>query len=261
MCVRIPPSEGFLFGTPYMRIVSKFNDYYDSVLNTGYEDSKVFVRNTTNFKQRGDIKNDVVEDLWDRMKAKANISVLDYPLYNSQQLVSFRSKNGLIKLTTLGVLFCGKYFPSIKCDVEDCGGSSTTSYFYTAADTLAFLSDNEFNPKKRPSTHKIYRRSSNKDIVKVLTDYFDDRQFDKDWCVEHKITSAVFDGWLYINPPLKDYMFYKALDSYTAFQEIEMWLSGTLSWPFNMMIELADEYRVAAHGFDTKYGFRKRPKG
>jgi len=43
-------------------------------------------------------------------------------------------------------------------------------------------------------------------------------------------------------------------------QELDMWISGTLAWPQNMMIEIDDKYRIIAHGFDEKYGFRKRPQ-
>ena len=50
------------------------------------------------------------------------------------------------------------------------------------------------------------------------------------------------------------------LDPFTAYQEIDMWISGTLSYPQNFMVDIEDKYKVLEHGFDPKYGFRTRPK-
>jgi hypothetical protein len=63
-----------------------------------------------------------------------------------------------------------------------------------------------------------------------------------------------------VNPSLKDVEFYKVLDSFTAYQEIDMFISGTLPQSTAMPIEIADKDKIPQHGFD-KWSFRKTPKG
>ncbi len=62
-----------------------------------------------------------------------------------------------------------------------------------------------------------------------------------------------------LNPRLKDYGFDRIKDSFTAFQEISMYLS-------NILIEqketaaVEDKFRIEQHGFDLKTSFRKEKK-
>jgi hypothetical protein len=83
---------------------------------------------------------------------------------------------------------------------------------------------------------------------------------DVDFLIQNKITNFVlFENAITINDNLSDYQLYKALDPYSAFQELDMWLSGILSYPQNIMIEVEDSSKIKKHGFDHKYGFRTRP--
>ena len=60
------------------------------------------------------------------------------------------------------------------------------------------------------------------------------------------------------NPNLKELQFYKIVDSFTAFQEIAMYLSNQLVRR-DKPDEIADKYKISQHGFDPTYSFRKRP--
>lgn len=62
-----------------------------------------------------------------------------------------------------------------------------------------------------------------------------------------------------INPNLKEYGFYKAIDAFTAFQEIQMFISGVLGVGEKDIIVIDDKHKIKAHGFD-KWSFRKEPK-
>ena len=66
-------------------------------------------------------------------------------------------------------------------------------------------------------------------------------------------------GLLIINPLLKDYEFYKVVDTFQAFQEIQMFLGGVLGRGEKEIIQVADKYKIEQHGFD-KWSFRKEPK-
>lgn len=64
---------------------------------------------------------------------------------------------------------------------------------------------------------------------------------------------------LVLNPNLKKMGFQTAVDPYTAFQEIMMYISGVLGTPSNPMVAVSEKTKVAKHGFD-KWSFRKPPK-
>jgi hypothetical protein len=49
------------------------------------------------------------------------------------------------------------------------------------------------------------------------------------------------------------------MDPFTTYQELSMFVDGKIAYPGNSMTVIEDKYRIAAHGFDTKYGFRTRP--
>ena len=52
------------------------------------------------------------------------------------------------------------------------------------------------------------------------------------------------------------------VDTYTAFQEIQMYISGVLGTNEDGHdTNQTEKEKVRQHGFDPKYGFRTRPKG
>ena len=62
-----------------------------------------------------------------------------------------------------------------------------------------------------------------------------------------------------INPCLKDYGFERIKDSFTAFQEISMYLSNILVEQKETAV-VEDKFRIEKHGFDLKTSFRKGKK-
>lgn len=62
---------------------------------------------------------------------------------------------------------------------------------------------------------------------------------------------------LILNPNLSELRFQQVMDPYTAFQEIDMYLSGVLGQSANPMVAISDQDRIAKHGFD-KWSFRKK---
>ena len=63
----------------------------------------------------------------------------------------------------------------------------------------------------------------------------------------------------FINPKLKDYGFDRIKDSFTAFQEISMYLSNILVEQKEIAV-IEDKFRIEQHGFDLKTSFRKEKK-
>lgn len=62
-----------------------------------------------------------------------------------------------------------------------------------------------------------------------------------------------------LNPRLKNYGFDRIKDSFTAFQEISMYLSNILVEQKEVAV-IEDKYRIEQHGFDLKKSFRKEKK-
>lgn len=62
-----------------------------------------------------------------------------------------------------------------------------------------------------------------------------------------------------VNPILKEYDFFRVVDSFTAFQELQMFIGGVLGTGQKEIIEVEDKYKIEQHGFD-KWSFRKEPK-
>jgi hypothetical protein len=60
------------------------------------------------------------------------------------------------------------------------------------------------------------------------------------------------------NDILSQYQFFKVLDPYSAFQELEMFLGGIMAPENKKMIEISDRYKIEEHGFD-KWSFKKAP--
>jgi hypothetical protein len=63
------------------------------------------------------------------------------------------------------------------------------------------------------------------------------------------------------NPQLKTYEFYKVMDSFTAFQEIQMFLGGVLGTGEKEIVEVEDKYKISQHGFDNKSFRRSKAHG
>ncbi len=61
---------------------------------------------------------------------------------------------------------------------------------------------------------------------------------------------------LIINPNLKDLEFYRIMDAYTTFQEIEMFISGVIGTETKKVIEITDKDKIIGKGFDYKTSFR-----
>lgn len=248
-----------------MKIISKHNDYYDSCLAYGHDDHVVYLREHLQFVDH--IRDTEVPLIIRDLRAlfgklsRDDSEATDWlsARYYDRMPNHFRGKDHQIDLSTGRILFCGKHYPVVKCHVTPYGvmHPAKDEYFYDADSVINLLTELGVDVGKRSKWAK-------QDEFARIRDWFaknTNRQPDYDWMVANKVTCVAYSGnVLSVNPPLKDYQFYRIMDPYTAYQELDMWISGTLAYPQNMMVEIEDKYRIMAHGFDMKYGFRTRPK-
>jgi len=65
------------------------------------------------------------------------------------------------------------------------------------------------------------------------------------------------DGIFVKDLNLKNSSFISVMEPYTAYQEISMFLGDRLRLRDKEMIEIADKYKISAHGYDVKKSFRR----
>lgn len=69
----------------------------------------------------------------------------------------------------------------------------------------------------------------------------------------------VYNETILLNLKLKDYGFERIKDSFTAFQDILIYLSNILVEQ-KEVVRIEDKFRIEQHGFDSKMSFRKEKK-
>lgn len=216
-----------------MRLYSDFHDYYDNAVGYGIDERVHYSRLTKSV--------DV------NLKSQA-----DRPIHRRSGILGF----------------CGVSFPFIQlsrfdkkriCDWEDeYDGKIVEEYF---AFSLAEYKEKENAWEEYSDDIEFYGAA---DEIK-LKQFFLDWQSDSDtiflefkcpvWMMRFYDQSP--NGIL--NPRLKDLGFERIKDSFTAFQEISMYLANILVEQ-KEIIEIADKYRIEQHGFDPKTSFRKTKK-
>lgn len=216
-----------------MRLHSNFHDYYDNAIGYGI-DEKVY---------------------YDRFTKNVDInlkSVSDRPIHRRSGILGFCG-------VLLPFIQLSRYDKKMDCDwddeydgrvVEEFFAFSVDEYQQKAGDWYEYSEDFGYSDSSRE--------------IK-LKQFFLDWQSDGDgtflelkcpvWLMRFYEQSP--NGVL--NPRLKDLGFDRIKDSFTAFQEISMYLS-------NILVEqkpvesIEDKYRIQQHGFDIKESFRNVKK-
>lgn len=238
-----------------MLIVSAFHDYYDSVLSQGIDKSVVFTRHLSDSSLTGKLGNDK------EAKFITDKRHIEYG-YSSVNRYNF--------CRPITVLFCGILYPGVETYYND------VTYYSWSLESLQILL-NKFGltleaaiPRKpnqywgRKWEPGRYIKES-KNTVWISDNYFETNDV-SDYMLEHNLSIVLYkySGDRYnrtstctetINPKLSDIDFAKRLDPYTAFQELSMWVGGTLTKPKEIP-EVADKYKIQQHGYDS-WSFRK----
>lgn len=247
-----------------MYIISKFSDYYDSACAFGIDKTIMYKRKmltgaityiTVPYHHgNGGRAYELPEQLMNK--------------YNDMYLS--RHRNYSINPFIIG--FCGKYYPGYRMKYEN----NISRVCWNTPDIISFflrykLEDEYKSFVKRRSSKEIsngrYWRHGNmwaQDIETTWSDPIpnDDSEF-------HKYKSPII---LYqhsrepgnnnfertLNPELKVFDFARKQDPFTAFQELQMYISGVLGCNENEMVQISDEDMRDAKGHDNM-SFKKYP--
>lgn len=229
-----------------MRIISDFKDYYDSAAAYGIDKTVVYQR------KRTELVVPAMETLFEEMPKQH-----DFERWAEMQLRV--------------LVVAGNGYPVVSLIEGSLTLSKVTTHWYD----LEALNRHIANHPKRENFLSRYggwdgdeRRWSKRYTMSyagLKGAFAKVRSMDlPHLCIEHG-TPVMLIQWgehkskpnLILNPKLSNLRFQNVMDAYTAFQEIDMFVSGVLGQSANPMVAISDQDRIAKHGFD-KWSFRKK---
>ena len=259
-----------------MRIISKYNDYYDCIQSYGHDDSCTFIR-----------KNETV-----------SVCNLTYPslfkhieYWMGMTTNSFFNSMGLLSFTPQFLVFCGKLYPTL-CISYPLPTSTTDerhvvfTYNRSEFDQALALYKTHY-----PKSNAVEKTLSRKrygwgvtvdtntidtffDLSNSLSAYTEAMSLDLGtplFNIEYKKTFganstnqpiepvAPIDYDVELNPNLSAYGFYTVVDNFTAYTNIRNYIEQRLGGNSPIVATISDLDMVTKKGFDAKMSFRKRP--
>lgn len=242
-----------------MYIISKQKDYYDGVVGSmGIDKTIVYEREFVEIKDYKDFPNEFRRNQpWRRGGENHFLNLGHYPtVKESKYLVA----------DSFIVGFCGKLYLGWKFhweeqEMQDYGGYSPvvkTKIIYGFENAKEHLKNERWSGNLVDDVNYVLSYDPMDIFRKYSTPIFIyDDNYNRLRILEYwgKHGGSRF----LINPMLKKYEFYKVFDAFTAFQELQMFISGVLGTGEKEIIEVEDKYKIAQHGFD-KWSFRKEPQ-
>lgn len=226
-----------------MLLISKFHDYYDSALAGGVDKTIVYRRNTKEIERPDWMKATVwFPELVGRSRWSGNY--VDYT-----KDFSAKMKSGLIRKYELKVFiigFCGKAYKGVRLSKDsDYSSEYQPTYHYTSASIE--LEMQRLGIKYRDKDVNCFDFTPKECIQMVDAKYVSFSSFGEYSFGEYRYGTNYLAT---INPILKEFKFYRAVDTYTAFQEIAMYISGVIGTGENNTITISDKDMRDAKGFD-----------
>ena len=231
-----------------MYIISKFKDYYDGVVGTmGIDKTLVYERKTIEIKDNKKMLKEFRGFRnWNNIHKNHFLNIG----YADTKSKKYENNNFFI------VGFCGKLYLGWKFEYKVKEWNNRKIIEVIKTDIIYGYE----NAKKYLKTN--FWRSNLNDDVEYVMKYDPINMF-------RELNAPIFiydsdrrsprkSDIMIINPILKEWEFYKVMDSFAAFQEISMFIGGVLGIDEKEIIEIEDKYRIAKHGFD-KWSFRREP--
>ena len=221
-----------------MRIISKFHDYYDGVQSLGQDMYIIYNRTTVDYDETS--LPDNVNRVYQQIQKAITPDELFWRWRFPHMCVVNKTH---VDLSYGHIIFCGGIYPYIKATHRN----MQCEFFYDFKSFDEKYGTSEFRSVK--SWYRVLNMFFNVETNNALREVL----------VEEKAIVMALDGrYVIINPNLKDYQFFRAKPAYEAYQELDSYICGVLTFPHNAMVEIEDKYRIEQHGFD-KMSFRKYP--
>jgi hypothetical protein len=230
-----------------MRIISDFHDYYDTVQSMGQDQSLIY------FRKREEV----------------TISPYRLPIIEWSRFLD-RSK---IPSREHIIGFCGKVYPAVVLTYE---ASKKSAICHNLKEVDSFV-ENNYRKKEVEKYRGTRRRDwglgwQSEFRRDAFEKYFTECAKKNDDFVEMFrekrcpvwVGTVLETSWrkhtgkIAYNDSLKDLEFFRLFDTYSAFQEIAMFLGG-LAVPLKEIPQVSDKIMVGIKGFD-EWSFRKPPE-
>jgi hypothetical protein len=216
------------------------HDYYDCVLGYGADPTVVLVR-----------KNEAIDPELVSTPKYVNIELHDG---NVRRYYGGGSDN----MQRLCVVFCDKLYYGVEIVHE-----GSVFYFWQADKLQAWV-----DAQKDITVKVSYYHWSDGKRKYTLQDYFEVRPASEELrnfmitnryaiILKRQIRGDRFPECIMNPHGLKKYGFAKAIDPYTAYQELSMWVGGVLAGESPKMVKITDDkVLIENHGFDKVFSFR-----
>lgn len=233
-----------------MKIISDFHDFYDTVMGYGHDPNFVYERKTV---------EEFVDHTFENCIIDQNNSTQGWNRWSPQ-----RTK--YTNWDMMCLLFCGKVYQFVKITDVD-GMSRTVTYCWDVdqvRNAVVNKKDKE-NFNKRPKVSRWGRaynywelNSSDMRLLFSLA-YPEDtvkihRKYQSPVILIEENSDRFTRGRNHfkftLNPILKDIGFFRKLDPYTTYQEIDMFMSGILGNPEMVHNPIPDDAMRDMKGFD-----------
>jgi hypothetical protein len=237
-----------------MRIISRHHDYYDSALAHGADMTLVYERSTRTLDGRGDPLGEALDVL--SAPRREGHSVFHKGRYHPQE----RYLPGVL-------LFCGRAFPFYEHDHYERPVDGRTRTVHWGLDTVEAAVEASGQRGRWEASYEGYaHRSFSRAHVQGFFEAPTPEGPAADAHARHGTPVILYRRLrderkvqTVLDPVLRDLGFYRLRDSFTAFQEIAMYLGGVLRAGERPMVEIPDQVRAEKHGMD-KTSFRRPPR-
>jgi len=242
-----------------LRIISKFHDYYDSIMRYGMDQSVVYIRNTKELEigaRLGLVKSKhydlYLEDIEDITFDKD----LWLPLNFRQRYVPSNWDKHVIGFCGK-LYFCYSWTPYHTYDEP----KLKKSFIYNIDDYIKVMKKVDRsalevfsrNKKARMRTIDIFKNIQGKETDSEIFRKFKIPIFSRTFNC-----NGARDSHIKANCNLKNLGFYKVMDPFTTFQNIAGYLSGVLGTGENEIVDIKDEDMLRKKGFN-EWSFKTLP--
>lgn len=214
-----------------MLIVSKFRDYYDASVGYGIDKTIVYERETKTIKSR--------------------LFFLDEYIAGDNYYSNWRDYGSRsdVRYEWRIIGFCGKTYVLLTEFTKISKDSETAEYYY-GDECLERVFEGGRDRWHYKETQDFIQKWQNREYI----DFFYDNKVPV-FSVE---PSSAYRGSVEVvlNPVLSEIKFFRLFNSYSAFQEIQMFISGVIGINTSNTTEIDDKNKIIQHGFDTKWSFR-----
>lgn len=243
-----------------MKLISKFHDYYDSVLSIGRDDSIVYIRHTEDIKLDKSTLDELEKTLFD-------------PIPERRRYYELKYNTDTGTFDPIFFFFCGKIYLTYRFKLQTSEFEENVDMMLHSFEAVEAAIEKYKNAQwTKEESNKGLRHGYNKSIYyrqrffkKHVKEAFDkyNGNTETDFNIKYKtpvivLTSTRNNLKAIANPILREYDFVRLFDPYTAFQEISMYIGGVMGNNEPPMLEVDEKTKISQHGYD-KWSFRQMP--